>query len=116
MAGEENIAALERELWEETGRRDLNIGPEVWTRTIIFDTKSGEVTQYERYYLIHSERFDPIPLGIDGLERDWFAGYRWWPITEIVKAQERFAPRRLGVLLNALLTDGIPDRPICINE
>lgn len=112
MAGEGHLAALRRELLEETGRMDFEVGPEVWTRTFAFDTQAGAVTQHERYYLIHSDRFDPEPLGIEGLERDWFAGYRWWPVSEILIAEERFAPRALGALLENLLTNGAPVEPI----
>jgi len=112
LAGERHAAALLRELREETGRGEFLIGPEVWTRTVVFDTEAGQVTQHERYFLIRTERFDPEPFGMDGLERDWFAGYRWWSAGEIMLAEERFAPRRLGELLENLLAEGIPDKPI----
>lgn len=114
MAGENHLIALRRELVEETGRLEFDIGPHVWTRTFVFESTTGEVRQHERYYLIRSERFDPEPSGMEGLERDWFGGYRWWSVEEILVAADRFAPRGLGTLLEALMAGSIPDRPILL--
>lgn len=112
--GESDDHALRRELAEELGLVDPQIGPCVWVREHIFQRPLGRYDgQRERYYLIRTDRFEPAPhLSPEQLRAEYVDGVRWWTIDEIEASGEAFAPTRLGELLRALLADGPPEEPI----
>jgi len=100
-----------RELWEETGLR-LILGPHVWTRDVTVpwevDGRAARLHGVERFHVIRTARFDPVPQFIDTLEEymrgeGWF---HWWSVDEIVAhtGYETFVPRDLGGLLPPALT------------
>ena len=111
--GESELAALERELREETGLVAPAIGPELWTRTHTFKLPERELTQHERFFLVRAARFEPCASGMpDEPERAWFDCFRWWPIAEIEQSPDWFAPRGLARLLRQLVDHGPPPQPI----
>ncbi len=112
--GESDEDALRRELAEELGLEDPELGPRVWVREHIFQAPLGRYDgQRERYYLVRTGRFEPKPhLSPEQLRAEYVVGVRWWTIDEIEASGEAFAPTRLGELLRALLADGPPDEPI----
>lgn len=112
--GEDPRAALRRELAEETGLRDAQIGPEVWRRTHLFPFEDGEHDgQEERFFLVPAPRFEPRPsLTWEELGAEYMTEVRWWTLDEIRRYEGRFAPRRLAAHLERLLTEGAPDAPI----
>ena len=111
--GESALAGLERELREETGLLAPAIGPELWTRTHTFKLADRELTQHERFFLVRAARFEPSAAGMpDEPERAWFDSFRWWPISEIERSQDWFAPRGLARLLRQLVDHGPPAQPI----
>jgi 8-oxo-dGTP pyrophosphatase MutT (NUDIX family) len=56
---ESPLAALQRELAEETGRADLTIGPYLFERIIDLPAGAEAPRQHERYYLVECSRFEP---------------------------------------------------------
>jgi 8-oxo-dGTP diphosphatase len=112
--GESDEHALRRELAEELGLEDPQIGPLVWLREHIFRNPLGAYDgQRERYYLVRSGRFEPEPhLSAEQLRAEYVFGVRWWTIDEIEASDAAFAPTRLSELLRSLLADGPPDEPI----
>ena len=116
LAGEEAVAGLHRELHEETTRSGWRIGPEVWRRSATFELDGDMLTQHERYFLVPTPRFEPPADMPDEVERRVFGGFRWWAVDEIRASPERFAPRRLGECLAALLADGPPLSPIDVGR
>jgi 8-oxo-dGTP pyrophosphatase MutT (NUDIX family) len=114
--GETEHQTLHRELEEEVGRSDLTIGPALWTRTHTFRIDARLLTQYERYYLIETDRFHPSPKNMpDEPESEWFRGFRWWPIDTLREADHRVAPNGLDELLARLVSDGPPERAFDIS-
>lgn len=113
---EESVeAALLRELREETGLELGEAGAEVWRREHLWDHFEPAVLQRERYFLVRRERFAPRAEGLrEGREKEWFGGFRWWPVAELPDRDPRFAPTRIGELLRALLREGPPAEPIAI--
>lgn len=112
--GEEPADALRRELAEEVGLTDVEIGPEIWTRTHFFPFIDGSHDgQTESFYLVETERFEPRPqVPWEELAREYLTAMRWWSTDELVSANARFAPRRMARLVTDILRDGPPPTPI----
>jgi 8-oxo-dGTP pyrophosphatase MutT (NUDIX family) len=110
--GEEPMAALVRELQEETGRVGLQPGAEIWVRHATFLSKRQPLEEEERFFLVPSEQFEPTTARMEPAELEVFREFRWWSVEGIVGSGERFAPQRLGELLLALRRDGVPASPV----
>jgi 8-oxo-dGTP diphosphatase len=116
--GESDEHALRRELAEELGLEDPEIGPCVWVREHLFENPLGSYDgQRERYYLVRTGRFEPEPhLSPEQLRAEYVVGVRWWTIDEIEASDEAFAPTRLAELLRGLVADGPPGEPIDVGS
>jgi G:T/U-mismatch repair DNA glycosylase/ADP-ribose pyrophosphatase YjhB (NUDIX family) len=108
-AGETAEDALMRELAEEAGLIDFELGPCIWTRDHWFADMPGWGGQSERIYLVQVEPFRPAPQ-VD-LAAENVAEVRWWSPEELDRADALFAPRGLPTLVRDLLT-GPPAEPI----
>ncbi|WP_373466039.1 NUDIX hydrolase [Streptomyces sp. V3I8] len=103
-------AAL-RELEEETGITEVELGPVLWRRTCSFPFAGRRWDQDEWYYLGRTTRTATEPRGLTELERRSVAGARWWTCRELHRAHETVYPTRLAELLRRLLDEGPPVRP-----
>lgn len=112
--GETDEQALRRELVEEAGLREFELGPLVWTRTVRRTLDGGRWDgQTERYYLVRVASFEPTPaLSWPELAAEGMTAVRWWTLAELEAAEATFAPRRLPSLLRELLRDGAPPEPL----
>jgi double-stranded uracil-DNA glycosylase len=107
--GETYDEAVRRELREEVGLRDPELGPVVWTREHRF-VWYRVVDQVERYYLVQVESHVVAPeldLAEEGME-EW----QWWTLDELRATRDELVPRRLPELLEDLLTAGPPPEPV----
>jgi len=113
--GENPEETLGRELREETGLPALGRVSEVWRRTHLLEVRGREILQIERYFVVATHRFEPEAAQLEHRgERDWFRGFRWWPIAELPDCSPDFAPTRLGERMRELLRCGVPARPRAI--
>jgi 8-oxo-dGTP diphosphatase len=112
--GETHEQAIVRELAEEAGLEEVELGPWIWTRTHVFPFESGRWDgQQERYVLVRTPAFEPAPRFTPAeLAAEFVTAVRWWTQAELAAAEELFAPRRLPELVAALLRDGPPGEPI----
>ncbi len=111
--GETDEHALHRELLEETGLGTFELGPLVWLRTHLFELAGGFDGQHERYYLVRTPRFEPLPrLGWDELRLEGMTAVRWWTLDELEHGEETFAPRRLPAFVGEIVRGGPPAEPI----
>ena len=109
--GESDEEALRRELAEETGLDEFDLGPLVWRRTHLLDLGEWD-GQVERYYLVRVREFVPTPrLTREELNDEYVTAVRWWTLDELEATGEPFAPRRLPDLVRDLLASP-PARPI----
>ncbi len=107
--GESPEVAIRRELHEEVGLFDVELGPVIWERTHVFPF-AGFSGQYERFFLVRTSKSVIEPsLSKDQLLAERLTAARWWSVQEIREAHdEPFAPRKLAPLLETLLTHGVP--------
>ena len=109
--GETDEIALRRELHEELGLAEFELGPLVWTRRHELRTEGWD-GQDERYFLVRTPAFEPTPaLSWEDLLDEYVCGLRWWSLDEIEVSTESFAPRSLGMLLRDLVESGPPPEP-----
>jgi 8-oxo-dGTP diphosphatase len=115
--GENHLAALRRELREEVGLSDVEVGPQIWHRLHIVPFLNGEFDgQRERIFLIRSAVFEPVPqLTWEQMNAEFVHELRWWTIDEIAGSDAVFVPNDLHSLLTTLLRDGPPIEPIDVS-
>ncbi|MBA2741410.1 MAG: NUDIX domain-containing protein [Actinobacteria bacterium] len=106
--GESDEDALRRELSEELGLEDFELGQLLWTRTHHVPLLGGRWDgQSERFYLVRVPAFEPAPrLTWEELRAEAMGEIRWWTLDELEAATTPFAPRRLPELVRALVHDG----------
>ncbi|WP_093608330.1 NUDIX hydrolase [Streptomyces indicus] len=114
-------AAL-RELAEETGITDVDLGPVLWKRVCSFPFAGRRWDQDEWYFLARTtaqtaaevEAGAAMP-GLTELERRSVAGLRWWTCGELSSTHETVYPTKLAGLLSALLDEGPPSAPVVLD-
>jgi 8-oxo-dGTP diphosphatase len=111
--GEELERALRRELREETGLEDAELGPVIWTRRHVFPWAGQTWDQSERVVLVRTPAFVPSPLLSSAqLASEGVHELRWWTLDELAASGANFAPRRIVRFLRQLLEEGPPGKPI----
>ncbi len=114
--GESSEHAVARELREEAGQEQAEIGPVVWTQHVEFSFGGYDFDQDE---VIHVAWTDDTeihrPQGLEYLEALAFQGARWWTLEQVLATDEPFLPPRLPELLGALVAGDLPDPPIDIS-
>ena len=97
LEGEDDETALRRELLEEVGLRDFELGPIVCDYVNALPSKRRLLEQHQRVYLVRVEELEPEPT-VD-LAAENIAGHRWWTQDELAAADDRIAPPNLVELL-----------------
>jgi ADP-ribose pyrophosphatase YjhB (NUDIX family) len=112
--GESDEAAIRRELAEETGVTEFELGRCIWFREHVIPLLGGKWDgQSERFYLVRTVAFDPSPrLSPEQLRAEYVHEVRWWTAAELGDTDVRFAPSRWPVLLDALRRGEIGESPI----
>ncbi|MEW2633202.1 NUDIX hydrolase [Streptomyces sp. NPDC048389] len=107
--------AARRELAEETGITDVDLGPVLWQRRCSFPFDGRRWDQDEWYFLGRTDRTATAPAGLTELERRSVRGLRWWTCAELSAARETVYPTRLAGLLCTLLDEGPPSVPVVLD-
>jgi len=109
--GESDGHALARELAEEVGLREYELGPVIWTREHRLVDIAAFGGQRERHYLIRTEPFDPVPgFSVEALAAEGVHDARWFTVDELETVIT--GPRKLAALVRDLLEHGPPEEPI----
>jgi len=108
--GEDPEAALRRELAEELGLDDFDLGPEIWKREHTFAWRATIIRQRERIWLVEVDRHEATPQ-ID-LAEELVFDVRWWTPAELHATTETLVPERLPELLRELREHGPPPEPL----
>ena len=116
--GERPLAALRRELYEETGLVLDADPPHVWHQEVAApvhaDGYDGVVNDY---FLVRTTRFDPRgALSDDDLAAEHISGMRWWRHGDIAEygGTDLFSPRDIATPLAALIAGDIPGTPVVL--
>jgi double-stranded uracil-DNA glycosylase len=91
--GEEHEAALRRELREELGLEEFELGPLVSEHRRVFPWARRLVDQHSSVYAVRVEAHEPQPT-ID-LAPEGVVEARWWSVAELASTDERLAPATL---------------------
>lgn len=123
-AGESSAAAAARELFEETGIRDAEVGPSVWQQRARYTFAGIRFDQLEH---IHVARLSAgagpdggyHPGGLEAMEALAFSGLRWWELDQLdslVGSGGRILPPWLPGELGRYLVEGPPGEPLYLGE
>jgi len=114
IEGDESLEdAIRRELLEEVGLRDVNLGPIIWERTHVFPF-SNFSGQHEVFFFVRVKEIGGEPsFSAEELLEERLTGSRWWTLEELrASVDSRFAPQRIVNLLEELLRLGLPKEVI----
>ena len=108
--GESVEETLRRELREELGLTEFELGPEIWRREPTFAWMGRILRAPERIFLVRVEEHEPAPT-ID-LEAEAVHELRWWMLAELEATEETLVPLGLAAFLRDLLEHGAPRQPV----
>jgi 8-oxo-dGTP pyrophosphatase MutT (NUDIX family) len=111
-AGESPEETARRELSEETGLTDVEIGPELWRRRFLALWGSASYDVRERCFLARVAAGDIDTGGFTELERRSIVDHRWWTVDELGATTDQLRPDDLAALIASLIRDGPPERPL----
>jgi TDG/mug DNA glycosylase family protein len=97
--GESDEQALRRELQEEAGLDEFEIGPVVHAREHTFPWAGRIIHQRERFHLVRVDRHEPVPT-ID-LAPEGVTEVRWWTRAELEDPVEELVPADLLQIIRA---------------
>ena len=104
--GESAESALRRELAEELGLVQFEIGPLLLRRRHTFSWLGRRIRQSEQLFAVETERFEPRFR--DPVEAQVFRGFRWWTIDELRDTSESVTPASLATLVVNFVERGAP--------
>lgn len=101
-----------REISEECGFDNVDIGPVVWYWEHVLVIRGIHYRLCDNFCIVQiGYGHDPMCRENDE-EREMILEYRWWESAEIKKSLDVFAPTNLGQLLEDLLTSGPSDMQV----
>lgn len=108
--GESFDDGLRRELREELGLADPQIGPWVGTRDVMLDVRGQDERSLERYFVVRA-RPDEISLEqMAPKERDTIRAIRWWAADELATHGETVRPASLIEFVPELIAGRTPSK------
>ncbi len=111
---EDSGAAALRELHEETGIADVEMGPCVWVQQTEYTFAGYRFESDDRIHVAWCDGGEYDPQGLEALEAAAFLGARWWSLAELLAAPEPTVPARLREFLADLVDGRLPAEPIDI--
>jgi predicted amidohydrolase len=107
--GETHRQGAKRELTEELGRDNIEIGPEIGRRSHTLAFNGGPwVTQRERWFLARVESFEVATAIREQVKAEYLTDFRWWTAEALRQAPVVTAPRKLAELVSAIASGRVP--------
>jgi 8-oxo-dGTP pyrophosphatase MutT (NUDIX family) len=113
--GESFETAVLRELWEETGIRDVVLGPWVWLREKEVSFKGEPLISHERFFVVHVQDQDVVIDHMLEDEREDYRAHKWWSLEELMETQELIFPSGFEEMIATLLEGEYPSSPVLID-
>jgi 8-oxo-dGTP pyrophosphatase MutT (NUDIX family) len=110
-AGETPEQAARREVHEETGFDDLELGPHIWNRRHVVWFNGVHTDVREVWFLSRVPAFEVDTSGFTDIERTVMPEHHWWTYDELAARADWLVPRDLARLVRDLLDNGPPARP-----
>ena len=109
QAGEDHHAAAVRELEEELGRGDIEIGPEIGWRshTMSFNAQPW-ITQRERWFVARHDSFSVTSDHVASLAEEAVTAIRWWSADELAASGFVTSPLGLADLVRRVASGDLP--------
>ncbi len=110
--GEAAEETARREVWEETGLRDIPLTAEIGRRRGL-ELRCGVTYDHrERWFLARVVPYQIETTGFTDDERQTITTHRWWILDELATTTDRLIPANLAALIRELLRNGPPAVPI----
>ncbi len=110
--GETHEQAARREMLEETGLAEVELGRPIWTRTGP-GLLGGETVMYQSTgYLVRVPAFAVDTAGFTEIERDSILEFRWWSLGELRATSDRLVPGQLADLVARALDVSASGDPV----
>ena len=106
--GEAPQEAALREVAEETGLTDVELGPLVLRHRFQALMFGVDLRQDELIYLGRTAGGDIDMSGVIGLELEFMRGFRWWTVAELAATSEVVVPLPLPALVSHIIDKGAP--------
>jgi 8-oxo-dGTP pyrophosphatase MutT (NUDIX family) len=115
-AGETLEAAAYREVFEETGRKDVRLGPPVWfgEGPMIIDGET--ILKKETYVVGWLETDDVSRDHFTSEEKELVKELRWWDVADIARSTERIYPSKLAALMPDVMASRFPKELVNLNN
>lgn len=113
--GETLEQAARREIAEETGFTEVELGPVVWLREGVGILTDGERVIFKEHYVVaRCAGGEPSREGWADYETELIDDIRWWTLEEVATAQVRIYPERFIELLPPIAAGDYPPEPLVI--
>lgn len=107
IEADENVGvALAREVREETGFGDFEIGAELWMGEQVLTLDGVPTFTRERFFLVRTSDVEIKREGWTELERRVMRDHRWWSVDELMSTRETIFPANFAGLVQQFLRDG----------
>lgn len=113
--GETSAQAAHREIIEETGITDFELGPCIWTQECQFTFAGYLFDSQEWIHVAWCDGGEYAPKGLEYFEALAFRGARWWDLGDLLESAEPVLPPRLREFISPIAAGQLPDRPVDIS-
>jgi 8-oxo-dGTP pyrophosphatase MutT (NUDIX family) len=110
--GETHEQAALRELTEETGWTEPELGAELGRRRHLVTWSGVRYDVRERWFVARVGQLAVDTRGFTEEERRTMPAHRWWTPTELAATADRLVPADLADVVASLLADGPPAEPL----